>query len=159
MTTDEDIRRETREALERARERVRSERATKSNGNGHAQPRDLPTHVSFDDFYAYMPMHLFIFVPTGELWPARSVNARVPPVADDAGEISASSWLDRHKPVEQMTWAPGQPMIIRDRLLVDGGLIEKAGVSCFNLYKPPTIKSGDPAQAAPWLDHAPQGLR
>jgi Family of unknown function (DUF5906) len=153
MTTDEDIRRETREALERARERVRDEQAAKSKGKGRAQPQDLPTHVSLDDFYAYMPMHMYIFVPSGELWPASSVNARVPPVADADGKISVSSWLDRHKPVEQMTWAPGQPMIIRNRLLVDGGWIEKAGVSCFNLYKPPTIKSGDPAQAAPWLDH------
>jgi hypothetical protein len=154
MTSDADIRRQTRQALERARDAVRAERMAKSDDSGRAQQRDLPTNVSLDDFYAYMPMHAYIFVPSGELWPASSVNARVPPVANGAGKISASSWLDRHKPVEQMTWAPGHPIIIRDRLLVDGGLIEKAGVNCFNLYKPPTIKSGDPAQAAPWLDHA-----
>jgi Family of unknown function (DUF5906) len=142
------------DALNRIREKMKAEHAAKQNGNGRAQPRELPTNVSLDDFFAYMPMHMFLFVPTGELWPASSVNARVPPVADGDGKISASSWLDRHKPVEQMTWAPGQPMIIRDRLLRDGGLIEKEGVSCFNLYKPPIIKSGDPAQAAPWLDHA-----
>jgi Family of unknown function (DUF5906) len=150
---DTEIGRQTREALERAREAVRAERMAKPNGNGRAQPQDLPPHVCLDDFYAYMPMHMYIFVPSGELWPASSVKARVSPVADGAGKISASSWLDRHKPVEQMTWAPGQPMIIPDRLLVDGGLIEKAGVSCFNLYKPPTIKLGDAAQAGRWLDH------
>jgi Family of unknown function (DUF5906) len=151
---DAEIGRQTREALERAREAVRAERIAKPNGNGRAQPQDLPTHVSLDDFYAYMPMHMYIFVPSGELWPASSVKARLRPVTNGTGQISASSWLDRHKPVEQMTWAPGQPMIIRDRLLRDGGLIEKAGVSCFNLYKPPTVKSGDPARVGPWLDHA-----
>jgi hypothetical protein len=154
MTSDADIRSQTREALERAREAVRAERMGKPNDSWGARPPDIPTNVSLDDFYAYMPMHMFLFVPTGELWPASSVNARVPPVADGAGKISASSWLDRHKPIEQMTWAPGQPMIIRDRLLRDGGLIEKAGVSCFNLYKPPTVKSGDPARVGPWLNHA-----
>jgi hypothetical protein len=145
--------------------KAKAEHAAKQNGKGRAastdnnnsqskpKPRELPTSVSLDDFYAYMPMHMFLFVPTGELWPASSVNPRIPPVANGDGKISASSWLDRHKPVEQMTWAPGQPMIIRDRLLRDGGLIEKAGVSCFNLYKPPTIKLGDATQAGRWLDH------
>jgi hypothetical protein len=120
-------------------------------GNGSERPPDLPTNVCLDDFYAYMPMHMYIFVPSRDLWPASSVNARIPKVD---GKISASSWLDRHKPVEQMTWAPGQPLIIENRLLVDGGLIEKVGVSCFNLYRPPINQSGDPTRAGPWLDHA-----
>jgi hypothetical protein len=154
MTSDADIRRQTQDALVRARAALRAERMAKSSGNGRAQAADTPTHVSLDDFYAYMPMHMYIFVPSGELWPASSVKARVPPITDGTGKIFASSWLDRHKPIEQMTWAPGQPMIIRDRLLLDGGLIEKVGVSCFNLYKPPIIKTGDPARVGPWLDHA-----
>jgi hypothetical protein len=94
MTTrDAEIGRQTREALQRAREAVRAERMAKPNGSGRAQPRDTPTNVSLDDFYAYMPMHMYIFVPTGELWPASSVKARVPPVTDGTGKISASSWL------------------------------------------------------------------
>ncbi len=44
-------------------------------------------------------------------------------------------------------------MIIPNRLVAEGGWIERAGVSCFNLYRPPTIKPGDAAQAGPWLDH------
>jgi hypothetical protein len=41
--------------------------------------------VSVDDFYAYMPAHCYIFAPSREMWPASSVNSRVPPipVADD----------------------------------------------------------------------------
>jgi hypothetical protein len=34
--------------------------------------------VSLNDFQAYMPMHAYIFEPTGELWPASSVNSRFP---------------------------------------------------------------------------------
>ena len=43
------------------------------NATPAAEPR-----VSIHDFYAYMPMHEYIFVGTGELWPASSVNARIP---------------------------------------------------------------------------------
>jgi hypothetical protein len=36
--------------------------------------------VVLADFIAYMPMHKYIFRPTGELWPGASVNGRIPPV-------------------------------------------------------------------------------
>jgi len=58
--------------------------------------------------------------------------------------LPASTWLDQNRPVEQMTWAPGLPMLIRERLIADGGWIERRGVTCFNLYRPPTIEPGDP---------------
>jgi hypothetical protein len=110
--------------------------------------------VSLEDFFAYMPMHNYIFTPTRSMWPAGSVNARIPPIpAANGDEIKAATWLDYHKPVEQMTWAPGLPMIIRDRLIHEGGWIDRKGVSCFNLYLPPTITGGDPSQAGPWLGH------
>lgn len=101
-----------------------------------------------------MPSHSYIFAPSREMWPASSVNARIPPIPiGDSSKISASAWLDQHKPVEQMTWAPGEPMLIRDRLIAEGGWIERAGVNCFNLYRPPTIELGDARQAGQWLDH------
>jgi Family of unknown function (DUF5906) len=108
-----------------------------------------------------MPMHNYIFVPTREHWPAASVNARIPPVPipvfDEDGEqvkLKASTWLDQNRPVEQMTWAPGLPMLIPDRLVSDGGWIIRPGVTCFNLYRPPTLELGDAAKADPWLEHA-----
>jgi hypothetical protein len=122
--------------------------------------------VGLEDFVAYMPQHNYIFTPTREPWPASSVNARIPPVAlfdgdgnpllDDEGEeirVPASMWLDKKQPVEQMTWAPGLPMEIRDRLIADGGWIERKGVTCFNLYLPPTIIPGNASDVKPWLDH------
>jgi hypothetical protein len=113
-----------------------------------------------------MPMHKYLFVPTRELWPAASVNARIPPIklTDESGKpvlddnrkqvtIRASAYLDRWKPIEQMTWAPSQSLIIRDRLMFEGGWIERRGVNCLNLYHPPTIVPGDPAKADKWLSH------
>ena len=33
-------------------------------------------------------------------------------------------------------------MLIRDRLVVDGGWIERADVTCFNHYRPPAHQTG-----------------
>jgi uncharacterized protein DUF5906 len=122
--------------------------------NGHSQEVSEFGAISFDDFWAYMPLHNYIYVPTRSTWPAASVNARLPKVSVSSDvELSASSWLDRLKPVEQMAWAPGLPTIIRDRLLFEGGWIERPGSACFNLYLPPNVAPGDPDKAEPWLMH------
>jgi hypothetical protein len=121
--------------------------------NGVAQPEGPfieEEGVCLDDFHAYMPQHQYIYTPTREFWPASSVNARIPSVDS---KIKASTWVDQNHPVEQMTWAPGEGMLIPDRLISDGGWFAKAGVTCFNLYRPPTIVPGDASQAGPWLDH------
>jgi hypothetical protein len=150
----------------RARERMNPRR------DGPAAPECQPTNgghtvgVSLDDFYAYMPMHKYIFAPTRELWPAESVNSRIPhvPVLDNAGNpvlgpdgnpktIRASLWLDQNRAVEQMTWCPGLPMIMTDKLVSDGGWIDRKGVRTFNLYRPPIHRRGDPTKVQLWLDH------
>jgi hypothetical protein len=153
------------EACRKADEKVAEQRrknfkAKPTQGNSGAIGPTL------DDFFAYMPMHSYIYAPTRDMWPASSVNARVPPVAlvDGSGKpvlgddgkqkfISASAWLDRNKAIEQMTWAPGLPMIAHDRLISEGGWIERKGVTVFNFYRPPTIESGNAAEAERWLNH------
>jgi Family of unknown function (DUF5906) len=110
--------------------------------------------VRLEDFVAYMPMHSYVFTPTREMWPASSVNARIPPIPQSSGKaIAASAWLDAKAPVEQMTWAPGQPMLIKGRLVSEGGWIERPGCTVFNLYRPPVIVPRNAAGAKPWLDH------
>jgi hypothetical protein len=134
--------------------------------NGKIQKQESTEGVTIDDFYVHMPSHGYLFVPTREMWPASSVNARVPPVPvldadgkptlDDKGNkksTPAAKWLDRHRSVEQMTWAPGMPMLIRDRIISEGGWTERKKVTCLNLYRPPAIVSGNAAKAGPWLDH------
>jgi hypothetical protein len=122
--------------------------------------------VTIDGFVAYMPSHTYIFMPCCEVWTAESVNSRCAPMPvlnkngkprrdrdDKPMKISASKWLDRNRPVEQMAWCPGMPKLIRDRLIVDGGVIERKGVTIFNLYRPPLLKLGDATAAKPWIDH------
>lgn len=114
--------------------------------------------VKLEDFRAYMPSHSYIYTPTREMWPSASVNARVPPipVCNEDGKsvkLAASTWLDQNRPVEQMTWAPGEPMLLPNRLISDGGWFDREGVTCFNLYRPPTIEPGNAAKADPWLNH------
>ncbi len=122
--------------------------------------------IAIDDFHAYLPMHNYIFAPSREPWPASSVNSKLGPVPltdtdgnpllDDKGKqqtVSASKWLDQNKPIAQMTWAPGLPLLVRDRLIAHGGWIDRPKVTCLNLYLPPTIVPGNATEADLWLDH------
>ena len=55
--------------------------------------------VALEDFFAYMPMHSYIFTGNGELWPAASINARIPPVlpagagAKDKPMPASTRWI------------------------------------------------------------------
>jgi hypothetical protein len=103
--------------------------------------------ITLNDFYAHLADHRYFYTPTMEPWPAASVNSLFP-----TGKKSppAHVWLDRHRSVQQITYAPGYPMLIEDVYVVDGGWISHPGGRCLNRYRPPTIKHGDPAQAWPW---------
>jgi hypothetical protein len=117
------------------------------------------------DFFAYMPLHQFYYAPTRRLWPASSINARFAAVAvlDDDGQLRltdkkkplllpAAMWLDQNRPVEEMTWSPGDPMLVHDRLIVENmGWMPRPGDTTFNLYRPPIIQDGDARKARPWL--------
>jgi len=132
-----------------------------------ADAKDQNAGVALDDFVGFMPAHSYIYTPTGQMWPASSVNSRIAPVllVDEDGEpildgdrkeqyLSASAWLDKNRPVEQMTWAPGLPMLIEDRLVSNGGWIKRDGVTCFNLYRPPLpLPNGDASKADAWIQH------
>ena len=125
--------------------------------------------VTRADFRAYLPDHSYIFTPTGAFWSMAGVNAclRPTPVIGKDGKPvlitrgekkdqpkieAATVWLDRNQPVHHLTWAPGHPMLIENQLVIDGGWIERNGVTTFNLYRPPTLKHGDPSKAGPWLE-------
>ncbi|MCK1699856.1 primase-helicase family protein [Bradyrhizobium sp. 144] len=125
---------------------------------------ELP--VTLDHFVADMETHSYIYLPTRKPWPSPSVNARIRPVAvlDVDGrpvldskkkpkKMPASEWLDKNRPIEAVTWAPGEPMMIKDRLVALGGWFEHPGASVLNLFRPPAIIPGDANMATPWIDH------
>ena len=122
-------------------------------GTNAREGEGLPRHLTVDDFITFLPDHRYIHLPTGILWPAASVDARVMPI-DVGGDkpMSASKWLDRNRHCEQMTWAPGKPSLIRDTIILEGGFCARRGNTIYNLYRPPAVEPGDPEQAGPWLD-------
>ena len=73
----------------------------------------LPSTVVVTDFYAYLPTHRFLFVPTRQLWPGASINVALGQIAG----MGAAAWLDANRPVHQMSWSPGDPELVRDRLV------------------------------------------
>ena len=125
-----------------------------------------PRSATLEDFRAHAPSGTYVFMPCRETWAARAVDIVVgpqkvfdkngKPVRNKKGELvteSASAWLLKHQRVEQMAWVPGQPALIHDRLLVDGGWIERPEVTCLNMYRPPRIELGDASLAGPWITH------
>lgn len=117
------------------------------------EPHLVEGSIALEDFHAYMPMHSYIFRPTRELWSSASVNSRIPQIRIGKEKIRANAWLDQHRHVEQMTWAPGFPEVIEGKLVDNGGWIERQGIAVYNLYRPPQILNGDPTEAGPWLAH------
>ena len=148
---------------------------------------ELPKGSKRDDFHAFLPLHQYIYKHTGELWLIGGINttldkvvigqkakkqtkkqieANEPPEMVDI-TIPASLWLDRHRPITQMSWAPGHPQVIKDRTVSDGGWNEVDGAVVFNKYRPPVPAGGNPNDAVPWLslvrrvypDHADHIIR
>lgn len=151
----EQMRRETEIERSRRPERLKKK---KQQPNGKASEPESRQGVTVNDFVAYMPSHSYIYIPTREMWPAASVNSRLPQVtvvgADgNPTKVTAGSWLDKNNAVEQMTWSPGEPMLIADRLVANGGWFSKQGTRCFNLYRPPLVINGDADKADKWINH------
>ena len=108
-------------------------RTARRNRNGSKRTGEAGADLEPDDFHALMTEHKYIFAPTGEVWPASSVDARLPAV----GNLKASAWIDQNRAVEQMTWSPGLPAVIENRLIAQGGWFDRKGCNVFNLYRPP----------------------
>jgi hypothetical protein len=112
-----------------------------------------PQAFALEDFVAYLPGGTFCYLPTGEHWSATGVNAKVGDVmVNGCTKIKAATWLSQNRSADAMAWSPGEPVLIKDRLLVQGGWIEKAGDTTLNNYRPATIEPRE-GDASLWLDH------
>jgi hypothetical protein len=129
-------------------------------------PTSIASSLAFEDFCAYAPTRTCIYLPCKTPWPNASIDTRLPrqplldangnPVLNSKGKvvtIPASTWLEQNRSVETLTWAPGEPELIRDRLAVDNGWVLKPGATTLNTYRPPIIELGDAVQAERWVKH------
>jgi len=105
--------------------------------------------VSLSDFYAVLPLHQYLFVPTRALWPAETINSLFGEKDDDE---PPSTTLDKSRGVHAMTWAPGLPLIVKNKLVCDAGWIDRKDCRTLNLYRPPAIGPGDANDVEPWLN-------
>jgi hypothetical protein len=130
--------------------------------------QDLPTDFTIADFYWLLTKRKCVFVPlpNSELWPAASVDERVPwpykldkdgiVARDENGDpirIKPSKWIARNQAIDAMTWIPGEPKIVIDRMPDAGGLVSQLGARVLNTYRPPPERGRGRADGAgPWLD-------
>src|SRR5258708_27210210 len=105
---------------------IRADRSSRQT-SGDTAVTDEPK-IKLEDFYACLQQHAYVYVPTRALWPAGSIASLFP-----TGKKSppAHVWLDRNRGVEQMTYAPGFPMLIEDWYCLEGGWIRHPGARTF----------------------------
>lgn len=101
--------------------------------------------ITREDFFAIMPLNVYVYIPTLEFWSAVVIDKRI-------GK-KTSTWICKNKPVEQVTWSPGHPRIITGLVASEGYFIPHEGNRIFNTYRPPSRNGGDASQAQKWLDH------
>lgn len=112
---------------------------------------DKPKEGPLQAFYAYLPEHKYIHRPTRALWPMASVNGSLEGIS--IGKDKPAAWLDKHRAIHQMTWAPGMPEVVVDKIMADGAWINLPGQNVYNLYRPPVVVPGDAHAVDLWRQH------
>lgn len=120
---------------------------------GSAEPVSGETNP-YEEFWAYLPGHSYIYRPTRQPWPAAAVDGALPwPESKDGKKFRPSAWLDKNRPVHQLTWHPSYAEVIEGRLVIEGGWAEHPGARTYNLYRAPGMIAGTSSEARPWIDH------
>ncbi len=120
------------------------------SGIGESQAIN-PHGIALSDLWAYLPQSRYIHRPSRELWGPQGVTT-VLPTSCVPGGLKATTWLNRNRHVEQMTWAPGKPEIIEGAYIQEGGWTPHDGARVYNLYRPArAAENGDANKAGPWL--------
>jgi hypothetical protein len=98
-----------------------------------------------DRFWYYEPDNVFIYAPTGTQWGSPGIINRF--------TKRGKEWIQKNHPINSLIWAPGEPLIVKDRALQDGGWFRDPGHRCLNLFKPAIIKRGESSRAQGWVSH------
>lgn len=129
------------------------------------RPETEGAGVALEDFVV-LPDNTYMFLPCRTTWARTFINSQLPrqmvcdasgqPKKDGKGKpvtMLATTWIDNNSAVHGLTWAPGLPLFINDKMAVAGGWIERKEMRVLNLYRPPRLTLGDAALAGPWVDH------
>ena len=121
------------------------------------------TEYKLEDFVAYLPMgSTFIHLSTKLFWRGTSgVNSQIPRVdtglVDKAGKPiikEASQVIMERYGVNHMTWAPGEPQIIRGKFYDKSGWVVEPSARTYNTFCPvPDTSGGDASLATLWVEH------
>lgn len=114
--------------------------------------------TAFEKFYHIHPAGKVLYVPSGQLWTTQTVDNVLPRVhvGDDEGKPiyqQASKWLAQNRGIETMCSDPALPQISENMVARAIGIAECEGATMYNQYRPPTIKVGNVAEAAPFIEH------
>lgn len=105
--------------------------------------------ITKEMFWWVGPQGEGLFMPTRELWPASTINGALGKI----NSAPASHWLSQNRLASQMVWAPGQDIIVSDKLMQSGSWCPMPGAKAVNTYRPALVQEGgDSAQASRWLD-------
>ena len=141
------------------------EQKWRSFGNYSGPPRTMASLVrkqaakhgpGVSDFWAYMPTHRYLNIHTRDTWPVESVNGFIThwPTDEATGKVmKPSAFLDKYRPVHQVTWWPGAAEVLEGMAVFEGGMVPRPNVRTFNLYRAPEPMQGDGTSVKPWLDH------
>jgi hypothetical protein len=103
-----------------------------------------PARIGFTDFIADCRSPRFFFLPTMELWVPEAVNGALGKV----GRKKAATVLRETRLASQVTWFPGEPALITDRVLTKIGSWKPVpGAIVLNLYEPPAPPLGGRGEA------------
>jgi hypothetical protein len=114
---------------------------------------------TYDKFRAIRPANKFMYMPSGALWPAESVNALLPPRTigyDENGAPilqRAAAWLMKERGVDSVTFDPSLAQITENKVAREQGIVIDAGSTLLNRYQPSMLEGGDAVQGERWAAH------
>jgi hypothetical protein len=110
--------------------------------------------VSIDQFLYIAASNKYRYQPTGEDWPAESVDFACSQVNENGTLVNASTWLRQHRLITSITLDPSvSDEITKDVDCRGGTLVPAPGAAMLNIYRRATIELGDAAQAMPFVNH------
>lgn len=97
------------------------------------------------DYYFYAPEGNYLYAPKAELRPKQTVGMLGKKLKEQIDARKIEGWV----------WSPADPQIIKNKIALDGGWIDKDGADTFNRFRPSSyvLGTGNADNVKPWRDH------